>query len=87
MRKGPIASGFLLVVLCFSLVHLAIAPDAAAQQATAQLVGTVKDSSGALVPGAKIELKNSKTNVSKTAVSDKDGNYSVSYTHLTLPTN
>ena len=75
MRKGPIASGFLLVVLCFSLVHLAIAPDAAAQQATAQLVGTVKDSSGALVPGAKIELKNSKTNVSKTAVSDKDGNY------------
>src|SRR5215472_13016925 len=75
MRKGLVASSLSLAVFCLSLVNVVIVPNAAAQQATAQLTGTVKDSSGALVPGAKIELKNSKTNVSKTVTSDRDGSY------------
>jgi outer membrane receptor protein involved in Fe transport len=73
MKKGLVLAILLPAVLCLTLINLA--PTAAAQQATAQLTGTIKDSSGALVPGAKIELKNSKTNVAKTVTSDRDGNY------------
>ena len=46
-----------------------------AQQATAVITGTVKDASGAVVVGAKVTLRNSQTNVSRTLASDKDGNY------------
>jgi len=46
-----------------------------AQQATAVITGTVKDASGAIVVGAKITLKNSQTNVTRSTSSGKDGNY------------
>src|ERR1700722_13283034 len=46
-----------------------------AQQATALLTGTIKDSSGAVVPDAKVTLKNSDTNIGRTANSDKDGGF------------
>lgn len=46
-----------------------------AQQATALLTGTVRDASGAVVPGAKVTLRNAQTNVSRTLTTDKDGNY------------
>ena len=46
-----------------------------AQQATALIAGTVKDTSGAIVVGAKVTLRNSQTNVARTATSDKDGGY------------
>jgi hypothetical protein len=48
---------------------------AVGQQATAQIAGTVKDTSGALVIGAKVTLKNSSTNSTHTATTDKDGAY------------
>jgi outer membrane receptor protein involved in Fe transport len=47
----------------------------AAQQATALLTGTIKDSSGAVIAGAKVALKNSDTNVGQTANSNKDGDF------------
>jgi len=46
-----------------------------AQQATAQLAGTVKDASGAVVVGAKVTLRNTETNVSRDTNSSKDGDY------------
>jgi outer membrane receptor protein involved in Fe transport len=46
-----------------------------AQQATALLTGTIKDSTGALVPDAKVTLKNSDTNIARTANSDKSGEF------------
>jgi Carboxypeptidase regulatory-like domain len=58
-----------LFVLLPSVQH------AAAQQATAQITGTIRDASHAVVVGAKVTLKNSDTNVERTALSDKDGNY------------
>ena len=70
MKKGPVLAGVPVVLLCLAILSLNLVPQLAAQQATAQLNGTVKDASGALVPGAKLELKNSKTNVSKTTMSD-----------------
>ena len=46
-----------------------------AQQATALIAGTIKDTSGAVVVGAKVTLRNSQTNVSRSMASDKDGAY------------
>jgi len=46
-----------------------------AQQATAQLTGTVRDVSGAVVVGAKVTLKNIETNVARAMTSDRDGDY------------
>ena len=50
-------------------------PEAGAQQATAQLLGSVKDTTGAVVPGVTVTLRNAQTNVSRSTTSDKDGAY------------
>lgn len=46
-----------------------------AQQATAQLTGTVKDASGAIIVGAKVTLKNSDTNTSRDTTSSNNGDF------------
>ena len=46
-----------------------------AQQATAVLTGAVKDASGAVIVGAKVTLKNTQTNATRNATTDKDGGY------------
>jgi len=48
---------------------------AAGQQATAQLMGTVKDPSGAVVAAAKVSLRNTGTNTVRTTTTSKDGEY------------
>src|SRR5258708_3756350 len=64
--------------LCGSLLFLAllvgVAP-AAAQFDTASVVGTVRDTSGAGVPGAKVTLTNSGTALSLLKLSAADGNF------------
>jgi hypothetical protein len=62
------------ICIVLSAVFLG-ANQAAGQQATAQLLGTVKDSSGAVVMGAKVTLKNSGTNIVRSTTTDKDGGY------------
>jgi len=59
--------GLCLLVFCGEKVD--------AQQATALLTGTIKDSTGAVVPGAKVTLKNSDTNIARNVTSDKDGDF------------
>ncbi|MEZ5285638.1 MAG: carboxypeptidase regulatory-like domain-containing protein [Vicinamibacterales bacterium] len=46
-----------------------------AQFETATVVGTVKDSSGAVVPGAKVTLTNTATGVGAERASDANGNF------------
>ncbi len=46
-----------------------------AQFDAATVLGTVRDSSGAVVPGATVTLKNVATGITATAVSDENGNY------------
>ncbi len=46
-----------------------------AQFDTATVVGTVKDDSGGVIPGATITLTNLETGISATRVSDENGNY------------
>ena len=48
---------------------------AAAQQATAQITGTVTDPSGAIIVGAKVTLINSDTGISHSTVTNKEGIY------------
>ena len=45
------------------------------QQATAQITGTVKDPSGAVVAGAKVLLSNPVTGYQQTTVADASGTY------------
>ncbi len=54
---------------------LALAAPVSAQFETASIVGTVKDATGAVVPGAKVTLTNTATGVTAERVSDANGNY------------
>ena len=68
------SSGFRL--LCLALLFLMSSVHrASAQFDTASVVGTVRDSSGAVVPDAKVTLTNTATGVSQTRTTAPDGNY------------
>ncbi len=65
------------ILLAFFILYISVfsGQRAAAQQATALLTGTIKDPAGAVVSGANVTLKNSDTNVTRTATSNKDGDF------------
>ena len=69
----------LIVSVLFTIVFLLFADSAFAQAviAVAQLNGTVRDSTGALVPNASISLRNVDTNRTYTSTSDTSGYYIV----------
>jgi hypothetical protein len=50
---------------------------AKAQETTATISGTVKDESGAVIPGASVQVNNVATGVSRTVQSDVQGRYTV----------
>lgn len=50
-----------------------------AQITTATLVGTVTDSTGAVVPGAQVTVTNVDTNASRTATSNEEGAYRIEF--------
>ncbi|MGH9452682.1 MAG: carboxypeptidase regulatory-like domain-containing protein, partial [Terriglobia bacterium] len=54
---------------------LSLAPPALAQLITGDIVGTVRDASGAVVPDAKAVLTQSTTGISYTTSTDPSGNY------------
>jgi len=62
------------VLAVVATLSLAV-PMAAAQIRTADIVGVISDSSGSVIPGASIVLKNLGTNEERTAVSDATGNF------------
>jgi hypothetical protein len=64
-----------LVLVLF--IAVLFAANAVAQQATAKIVGTVTDPQGAVVPGVKITVTNTATNVGSEATTGKDGFYQV----------
>src|SRR5580704_15876365 len=47
------------------------------QVSTGTISGTVKDSSGAVLPGAKVVVQNEDTGISRTLDADENGHYSV----------
>jgi hypothetical protein len=58
-------------------VALLLAAHAAAQQATAKIVGTITDQLGAVVPGVKVTVTNTATNVGKDTTTGRDGFFEV----------
>ena len=61
-------------VLLFSMVLLTAA--AMAQVVTGTISGTVTDSTGAVLPGAKVVIQNEDTGISRTVTTDNAGRYS-----------
>src|SRR3989442_6346876 len=48
-----------------------------AQTSTATILGTVKDTTGALIPGASITVKHTETGLTRTAITSETGDYNV----------
>ena len=69
---------FLTALFCFTMD--AVLPEPAAAQgggATTSLSGTVTDTSGAIIPGASVVVKNVATSTQFDAVSNESGYFSV----------
>src|SRR2546430_682795 len=65
-------------VLTAIVVLIALQPCLAfAQTATATIVGVVKDTSGALIPGVSITVKHTETGQTRSAISSDSGSYNV----------
>jgi hypothetical protein len=60
-----------------SLSILLLAPAAWAQDATGKIAGNITDATGAVVPGATIEVTNLETTISKRTVANNQGFYQV----------
>ena len=77
MRKlyGYCFNGLVVVAL---LLALALSVQVSAQVISGDLVGTIFDKTGAVVPGAKIEAENNATGVKYNAVSGEGGEYRIS---------
>ena len=63
------------VLLAVSALALLLPGVALAQFDTATVLGAIKDSSGAVVPGATVTLKNVATGITANAVTDAEGSY------------
>jgi hypothetical protein len=63
-----------LLVACVMLVSVRLV---AAQLTTADIVGTVNDASGGVVPGATVTIINTATQVTQVVVTDRAGNFVV----------
>ncbi|MFT4113122.1 carboxypeptidase regulatory-like domain-containing protein [Silvibacterium sp.] len=63
------------LLLCLAALFLLIAAPAFAQSTQGELVGTIKDTSGAVIPGAKIIAVGVDTGVSNLATSTSSGAY------------
>jgi len=66
----------LTTLLTFSLLSLILSANAFSQS-TATVQGTVTDPKGAVLPNAKVTLRNQATGVERTTQTDSDGNYQV----------
>jgi Carboxypeptidase regulatory-like domain len=69
--RGPLILAFVV------LAGVATAPVATAQILYGTIVGVVRDSSGAVVPGVTVTIVNKDTNLTREATTNADGAYSV----------
>jgi hypothetical protein len=72
----------------FSLIRRSIVPlaaflllaaSASPQAITARVVGSVTDPSGAVIANAKVEIRNTQTNATRSASTDEQGNYEFNF--------
>ena len=72
---GEVELKRIFVCTLIGLLTSALSVAAAAQGTTAQISGTVKDQSGAVLPGVEITVTQTATGAKRTAVSNETGNY------------
>src|SRR5437867_3964350 len=77
MSNRCLGSGLCLVVFSVftALVPIVTAAPGFAQLPTGTILGTVRDTSGALVPGASVTAQNVETGTSRTVLTDETGAY------------
>jgi hypothetical protein len=63
-----------LGVVCALVISAVTSPTAWAQ-ATAQINGTVRDQTGAVLPGVEVTATQTDTGISRSTVSDESGSY------------
>ena len=61
--------------LCLAVLSLGLATAAVAQSVSGTILGTVTDSTGAVVAGAKVTIINEGTGLTRTVVADVNGEY------------
>src|SRR3979409_2378566 len=61
--------------VCLIPICLALAPSAAAQVTTGDIVGRVTDASGGVLPGATVTIENVGTHDIRTAPTNESGDY------------
>ena len=72
MFRGPIAS------LCMAAaLMMVMASTALAQVTTASVSGTLADTTGAMIPGVKVTVTNTATQITREGISDGQGRYQV----------
>jgi hypothetical protein len=71
----PLRNTLFGVLMVSGLLPFQLSPRLFAQVDTGAILGTVKDISGAVIPGAKIVLTNEQTGLTLSATSDSSGNY------------
>src|SRR5438132_7687809 len=64
--------GIAIVLLCLAVLYSVMCGDAAAQ-ATAQITGTAKDQTGAVLPGVEIVVTQSQTGATRNTVTNEAG--------------
>jgi hypothetical protein len=67
-----------LVILLVLITSLTFTSTTVWAQATAQITGTVHDSSGAVLPGVEIKATQTETGISRTTISNETGTYVLS---------
>jgi predicted SnoaL-like aldol condensation-catalyzing enzyme len=65
------------LILLSLLVVFPLTPAVSAQVATGDIIGTVKDQSGAAIPGAKIAIANTQAKLRREVVTGANGDYSL----------
>src|SRR5713101_2554981 len=72
-----VTRSWLTVTLIGAALLVPLSRRVQAQVAGGTIFGTVKDSSGAAMPSAKVTIRNSQTDVARTATVNSDGIYAV----------
>ncbi len=70
-----LAGGRGFVICLIAIAFFAIGAKAQTQITTGTIQGTVLDANGAALPGANVEIKNVRTNFSRTVTTDDDGRF------------
>src|ERR1700756_727004 len=65
----------LVIGICTTLIISIFASGLAWGQATAQISGTVKDSSGAVLPGVEVTVTQTETGIARSSISNETGFY------------